>query len=240
MKIFDDIIRETSELLDGLQFRSYPYVSGKAAEKGRKNELILQRDAAYELGAGTFASVSFTALTDKQELVGEDQILLYGNDLAQLNADSSFARITFLRTDNIEQNGEQGIYAVIKNIELKKYGISPKGYMLRASALSNREQVRVSKAAWENGLTFEQVGNLCINTYKEDPHVLAVKILFITLPKVPYPALDRLADDTVRITKALNHVLADLKMDCRACEWKPVCDQVDGMKEMHQQLVRQQ
>ena len=45
--------------------------------------------------------------------------------------------------------------------------------------------------------------------------------------------LDGLAARTNKITGALNHILDDVDMDCKACEWKPVCDEVEGLKEMH-------
>lgn len=237
MKIYDELIRQTTELLAADEARTYVYNPNNAAKAGKKNELILAREAAFELGESTLPSVSYTLITDNEALVSGDRVLLFGKDLQELTEHASFARITILLTDNIEENGDQGAYAVIKNIEMKKYDVSPVGYMMRASALSNREQVRVSKDAIKAGLSFERVGNLFISKYKENKHVKAVTVIFITLPGVSYAALDRLADSSVGITRALNHILADIKMDCRACEWKPVCDEVEGMKEMHAKMT---
>ena len=61
----------------------------------------------------------------------------------------------------------------------------------------------------------------------------------VTLPNAPYAALDSLADRTNVLVATLNHALADVSMNCRACEWKPVCDAVDGMKELHQRAAAQ-
>ena len=238
MKIYDELICKTNALLDYYESHTYSYNRNKAAVAGDKNELILAREAAFELGEGTLPSVSFTAITDSEELVPCDRILLFGKDLHELTESSPFARITFLRTDNIEKNGDQGAYAIIKNIELKKYNVSPSGYMMRASALSNREQVRVSKSALKAGLSFERIGNAFINEYKENKHVKAVTVIFVTLSNAPYEELEGLADLSVGITRALNHIIADINMDCRACEWKPVCDEVEGMKEMHSNISK--
>ncbi|MFB0920448.1 MAG: carbon monoxide dehydrogenase [Oscillospiraceae bacterium] len=238
MKIYDELILRTMALLKAFEPREYSYDSKRSAAYGGKNELILAREAAFELGEGTLPSVSFTAITENEELVPEDRILLFGKDLSELTGSPPFARIVFLRTDNIEENGEQGAYAVIKNIELKKYNVSPSGYMMRASALSNREQVRVSKNALKAGLSFESVGNSFMREYKENKHVKAVTVIFITLPDAPYEELENLADSSVGITRALNHIFSDINMDCRACEWKPVCDEVEGMKEMHSNISK--
>lgn len=143
------------------------------------------------------------------------------------------AHITVLRTEDITKDGEQAAFAIIKGIETKKYGVYPEGYMIRAAAFSNREQARVSRKALDRGLTFEQVGNLFIRQYRRSRFVRAAKVIFITLPQAPYRDLDGLAARTNKITGALNHILDDVDMDCKACEWKPVCDEVEGLKEMH-------
>lgn len=239
MKIYDEIILKTTELLSTVEPRTYSHNPNNAATVGKKNELILAREAAFELGEGTLPSVSYTAITDNVNLISADRILLFGKDLQELAKDSAFARITILLTDNIEENGDQGAHAIIKNIEMKKYDVSPEGYMMRAAALSNREQVRVSKSALKAGLNFERIGNLFISKYKENKHVRAVTVIFVTLPDAPYEELECLANNSVEITRALNHILADIKMDCCACEWKPVCDEVEGMKELHSNMANQ-
>ncbi|PKM72784.1 MAG: carbon monoxide dehydrogenase [Firmicutes bacterium HGW-Firmicutes-16] len=238
MKTFDEIICKTMALLASYEPRIYLYNKEKVAAIGKKNELILSREAAFELGEGALSSVSYTAITDNEELVSGDRILLFGKDLQELTENSPFARVTILLTDDIEENGDEGAYAVIKNIEIKKYNVSPSGYMMRASALSNREQVRVSKRALKAGLNFECVGNMFISEYKENKHVKAVTVIFVTLPDAPYAELERLAEGSVGLTRALNHIFTEINMDCRACEWKPVCDEVEGMKEMHSNIAK--
>ncbi|MEF9971360.1 MAG: hypothetical protein RSC52_04155 [Oscillospiraceae bacterium] len=238
MKIFDPIISKTQKLLDGREYSAYEYSPDKTAQEGSVNDLVLGKEAAFELGAPNFSSVHYTAITRDEKMVPRDEVVVYGSDLAAIKADCSFARITLLRTDDIEENGDQGAHAIIENIEHKKFDIAPKGYMMRASALSNREQVRVAKSAIKHGISFESVGNLLIGKYKENKHVLAVKIIFVTAQDAPFNELDRLASNSYEMIKALNHIIADIKMDCHACEWKPLCDEVEGMKEMHEKAIK--
>ncbi|MEG1744052.1 MAG: hypothetical protein RR215_00565 [Ruthenibacterium sp.] len=239
MKIFDELIQKTQALFAAMDGTVFAYAPQKAACEGEKNELVLRSEAAFELGEGSYDSTAFTLLTSDAALVPRDEIVVYGRELAQLCGDTPFARVTLLRTDDIEAAGEQAAYAIIKSIELKKHEVFPKGYMMRASALTNREQVRVAKTALKAGLSFEGVGNLFLQKYKESKHVLAAKIIFVTLSNGPYSELDALAAKAAALTKALNHILADMKMDCHACAWKPVCDEVDGLKEMHKNLVQE-
>lgn len=237
MKLYDDLISEALALLAPLGLTQLQAGKGLAARAGDPNELILKRDTAFELGEGSFPSVSITAVTQSEELVPGDSVTLCGPDLDSIKGDCAFARITLLRTDDILEKGEQSAYARIKKLETQKFRVGAEGYMMRPSAMTNREQVRVSKKAIKSGLRFQGVGNLLVEAYHRDPHVRAVQVIFVTAPEAPYRALDALADQIAARTKTLNHALADVSMNCRACEWKPVCDAVDGMKELHQQQL---
>ena len=35
------------------------------------------------------------------------------------------------------------------------------------------------------------------------------------------------------ITKTLTHILDGMATDCRSCNLKPICDEVEGMRELH-------
>lgn len=239
MTIFDELIEKTYALLPegGQHITALPDPSRYI---GRRSELILGKEAAFELGGGDFSCVGCAMYTESEALVPEDQVVIYGPDLSEIRSDCAFARITLIRTDFIEAQGEQGAYGILENIGLKKYDVFPKGYMVRTSALSNREQVRVSKAAIRQGLSFAHVGSMYISEYKKNKHVQAVKMIFVTLPDFNYRKLDHIGSLSMEVFRALNHVLADLDMDCKACQWKVVCDEVEGMKALHEKMLANQ
>lgn len=240
MKLYDDLISEALGLLAPLGLTELPVGANLAAREGDPNELILKRDTAFELGEGSYPSVSITAVTQSETLVPKDSVVLCGADLDHIKSDCAYARVTLLRTDDILEKGEQAAYARIKRLETQKFRVGAEGYMMRPSAMTNREQVRVSRKAVKSGLRFQGVGNLLVQAYRRDPHVRAVQVIFVTAPQAPYRALDALADQIAVRTKMLDHALADVSMNCRACEWKPVCDAVEGMKELHQQRMNKE
>lgn len=233
MEVFDELIEKLNALLPA-GGKSMPPRQELERFQGHRNELILGRETAYELGGSAKACVSTGVYTQREDLVPRDEILLFGKDLKELKKDAPFARIACIRTDFIEQ---QGAYAILENINLKKYDVFPKGYMVRTSALSNREQVRVSKAGVKSGLSFQDVGSFYIREYHKNPHVQAVKMIFATCEDLDYPTLEHLGMLSNQLFRALNHLVADLKMNCRACEWKSVCDEVEGMKQMHEKML---
>lgn len=237
MKIYNGLIREVRALLSEIKVRKYAYAPENSAPEGEKNSLILMRETAFELGESRFPSTSLLAITDDAALVPEDCILLYGKDLTELAGDAPFARLTLLQTMASADAGEQERYALIQEMELKKYELAPEGCMLRAPAFSSREQLRVSKSAVKAGLSFAQLGSLFIRKYRENPNISAATVIFITLPDAPYAALEALSQRCTQLTRALNHLFDDADLDCHACEWKPVCDEVEGMKGLHKQVA---
>ncbi len=94
----------------------------------------------------------------------------------------------------------------------------------------------MSKAAAAKHLSFAQVGSMYIQEFHKNPHVTGVRMIFVTLPDMDYRELDHLGTLSNQVFRALNRALADLKMDCKACEWKIVCDEVEGIKLLHQSL----
>ena len=235
MELYNELIRETEGLLRGRPLRSWDYEASRAWQDAGASELGLGRDAAFELGGGGQPAAQFTAVTTSPSLVERDQVLLWGPDLPQLRGDSPYARIALLRVGDIESDdGDDTVaYNAIKDMEFVKYHVFPRGYMLRISTENNREQVRVSRQAIREGVSFYRVGCDFIRRYRENPHVLAVKLIFLTAPDGPYGALADLGRRSTEITRTLCTILDGLPMDCSACHLKPICDEVEGMRELH-------
>ena len=103
--------------------------------------------------------------------------------------------------------------------------------MTRASAFNMREQIRVSKKAVKNGVTFSDYGSSLIKAYLEFPMVKSVQIIFITDFDC-FNELGVICDKVRQTTDALNHILDNVLLDCNTCNLKSICDEVEGMKEL--------
>ena len=93
--------------------------------------------------------------------------------------------------------------------------------------------LQLQKDALKKGISFEKAGNLLISKYKENPKVKAVKVIFVTASGADYKKLEAMAQKSGSIAEALNHIMNNVKFDCDTCNLKPVCDEVEGMKELH-------
>lgn len=225
MKLYDAIINATRDAAGGA--RRLP--ERPAWPDQGRSELVMQRDAAFELGGSGCPSVNYTCVTTSA-LPGGEGVFLLGRDLPELKKDTAFARIVVLQTEEISEDDEG--HDMIRSMEYVRYHVFPTGYMVRVSSTSYEEQVRVSKDAVKRGINFAAVGAAYLEKYRAVKGVKAAQIVFITdeaVVKTLQPNAKKVED----ITKTLSHILDGLPTDCSHCTLKPVCDEVEGMKEMH-------
>ena len=232
MELYNSLIKDSNALREKGSPKVWDYKAGEAWKDIGSSELVLQKDAAYELGAMGKGSANYVLFTSNPELVSRDQTLLYGPDLREIKGEVDFARIVLLRVGLIDGDDE-AVYRTLKDIEFAKYHVYPEGYMVRMSPESYREQVRVSKQALKKGISFKNIGANYIESYKKDPNVLNATVIFVTAPGYDYEAMKKIAKKANDVTGTLTHILEGLPTDCSVCALKDICDEVEGMKELH-------
>lgn len=223
MEFFDSLIQDFDDCLTDFSEKSFAYSSKNIWNDIGRNEVILQRDTAFELEGTGFSTVTEKPLTD--------EVIIIGDDLNKLSGKRKFARLSVVEIDC--DGDEQKLYNLIRKIDYVKYHFFPEGYMVRTSSRAYKEAVRVSQAAVKKGISFEKTGNLLISKYKEIPAVKAVKVYFITDASADFRKIEALAQKNNSIAETLNHIINSVNFDCDTCNLKAVCDEVEGMKELH-------
>ena len=147
--------------------------------------------------------------------------------------ETPFAHLSFFLIDE-EREKDQDIYRLFRNLEYSRYKVAPMGYMLRINTNSLKEGGRVSKEAVEKGISIKDIGMSFLEEYKKEKRLRYVKQIFITDPSFDYKKLLAFEKEAEGITVTFDHILKTLKMDCRTCSFKEICDTVEGMREMHQ------
>ncbi len=234
MKLYDDVIMHWDTLISECPNSVLEVKSNNWPDVGNQN-MVLRSDMAYELGGShtSLAALGGTAVTDNRDLVPEDQIILVGPDLPEITSDISYARLAIARVREEEMGEGNTLYNAIRKIEYVRYHVNPEGFMVRVSSIHERESVRISKEAISKGLTFTEVGNCMLEAFHQNSKVEAVKLIFITDPAFDYKALERDIQLSEKITKTIDHMFKNVTMDCGACSLQEVCDEVEGMKELH-------
>ena len=239
MELYNGTISEILGRINAHAPRSWEYEPARAWADNGQNELVLGRDAAYELGGGNLPASNCTCVTTDASLVPEDKIILVGPDLGEIRADSPFARIALLHVNDISGD-DQEAFRTIRDMEFVKYHVFPAGYMMRVSPESGREQVRVSRQAIKRGISFQNIGDSFIKKYKENKLIDHVCLIFVTGDKALCKELAETGKKVDAITLTLNHIMDGLSTDCSTCSFKTVCDEVEGLKELHFGLAQGQ
>ena len=107
MELYNSTIRELMEKLGGYKTQSWAYEPARAWKDLGQNELVLTRDAAFELGGGSNPASNCTCVTTDAALVPEDRIILVGPDLGSIRADTPFARLVLLHVNDISGDDQE-------------------------------------------------------------------------------------------------------------------------------------
>ncbi len=235
MELYNSIIEKIDGHLGSSTPKKYAYNPDKTWEDVGGNQLIMMKESAYELGGDNKPAVNY-ACVSSDDYVTEDEVWVYGKDLTEIHGSVPFARIVLVKVASLKGEGEEDtepLFRAIQDIDFVKYHVYPKGYMIRSSSDSFREQVRVSKEAVRKGISFERVGNSYIKEYKKNPNVLAVRVIFLTADDADYAEMKKDAKKVRDITKTLSKILEGMATDCHSCSLKEICDEVEGLKELH-------
>lgn len=230
IKIFDGDIKKLLSVLDAQEQMVYSYDEKKALPTSDSSSLILLKDTAFELGGSDKPCVASTVVTDDIPL--ENKVYVIGKELADIKADCNYAKIVLISLDDAPEE-EQEIFDLVKSLEYVKYKQNVDGFMMRASTMLHREQVRVAKSAIKKGLSFEKLGATTIKAYLEKPSVKAVSVIYVADANMDFAPLEEYCTHTSEILKAFNHILDNVLVDCAHCNLREICDEVEGMKELH-------
>jgi len=232
VKLFDEMIIEiTGELchLAPMEAARLEKPRRPWADVGA-HHMILAREMAYELGGAGTLGLSGCLYTTEPILFPQG-VYLYGKDLPQIRESQSFARLVLVELE--ETDSEEALYRKFREVDYVRYHIHPEGYMARISLVSQREPVRVSQKALKKGVRFAEIGDLYLMQYQKIPQIKTVNVIFVTHPAFDYCMLEDRLGRAEQITQSLNHIFTGLSMDCDHCGLKTVCDEVEGLRELH-------
>ncbi len=223
MFIFDELILEIDEINSHYSLKKLEQIDKKFVEN--PNQFIFSSERAIELGASPFYGFSCALVTDKEI---DDEIYLLGDDFDCLKKDTNYARIV-ISSINKDLIGEgNNLYNNILKFDYVKFRFALNGLMLRESSFNKKESLLISKQALKDkNMNFSLIGSYFISLYKKLPFINNVKIIFINLEQYPYDKLLLIKEKSNDITKALDHISKNIKMDCKSCSLQIICNEVE-------------
>lgn len=224
MRLYNKLINEIKSSLSNAK----EITSDILLNVSNRNSVIFLSDTAFELGGNNKPCVSSLAVSS--DMAFSNTVYLQGPDLNEIKADSPFCKFVHIQIEDFED--EQNTFNKIKELESLRYHLSVEGFMTRASALNMREQIRVSKKVIKSVVSFADYGHTLLNEYLKFPYVKSAEIYFATEFN-DYEKLNSVAKKISQTTSALNHIFDNVMFDCSTCNLKEICDEVDGLKELH-------
>lgn len=87
MELYNSLINETKALLESKSAKVWDYDAHGLWKDTGMSELVLQKDAAFELGATGKGSANYVLFTSNAELVNKDQGMYHDTEFRLLSAD---------------------------------------------------------------------------------------------------------------------------------------------------------
>jgi CO dehydrogenase/acetyl-CoA synthase beta subunit len=233
--LFDDTIRDLRKLIQNKSrghFREVACTGDPSWPAGGKRDLVLQADAALELGSPKDESVSFILWTEDLSLVRDGAMTLIGPDIGEIKSKSSpFGKVAIIGgTDFIPEN----CYDRYLDMDQARYEVSLKGYMMRAVSQHMREWSRIHREAWSGGLSLFMLGSALVQRYRRLDYVHSVELLFITESNEAVRELAAAGEQAVGYLGAIRRMSDDSSMECETCDYQQVCDGVEDLKKIHE------
>ncbi len=200
----------------------------------RNRNLVMAQDTAVELGNPKDASASFLIWINDPEKIKHGRITLIGPDLAALSGrQASFGKVVLLGGTGFDADNSYDRY---REMELLRYDLHLKGYMMRAVSQYGREWSRVSKEALFGGFSFQTLGGGLIDQFLNLDYVHAAEVLFVTSGKDDVIKLQQIASGVSSIIGAMNKMADDLTFDCDECEYNAICEDVADLRAVHRAM----
>lgn len=196
----------------------------------RRRNLVLATDTAVELGGPGNASTAFLIWVTDAALLKNGRISIVGPDLPQLTGRQvCFGRVILVAGADFDADNSYDRY---REMEMLRYDLHLKGYMMRGASQYQREWSRVSREAVAGGFSLRHIGGALMDQLSALDYVQAAETLFITASPEDVAELQAVAADVGARISAMNKMAESLSFDCATCAYRPVCADVAELRAM--------
>ncbi len=198
-----------------------------------KSSLVLQEDTAVELG-GSRGSLFMFLWSAQPKVITPGRISLIGPDLLETGETAVPLTQIVLVKGSFEND-----YETYQQLSDAVFDTRLEGVSTRIWPDRQKIWCRVSKDAMDRGFSLMRYGATLINSLNKLTAVDEVEVIFATEAmskgKLLAPAAEKVQD----IVEALLQIYEDTHFDCETCEYSEVCEEVEGLREIHEGLRKE-
>lgn len=242
MSLFDKQYMEITDFLDRRQrtgmVSEFNHTAKTVWPEERNRNLVMGQDTAVELGNPGDVSTSFLIWVDDPEKIKNRRVSVVGPDLPNLTGkQASFGKVVMVGGRDFNADNA---YDRCRKMELLRYDLHLKGYMMRGASQYQREWSRVSREAVSNGFSFQILGGALIEKFLDLDYVQAAEIMFITSGREDVLAMKAIGDHVARRVAAMNKMTEEMTFDCDTCDYNAVCGDVAELRAMRAALKQRE
>ena len=203
--------------------------------QGGRGNIVMQCDTAFELGNPAKESVSFLLWTDDATAVRDGVMTCIGPDITD-NSEASlpFGRVVILAVKGFTRENCCDRHC---ELELARYDVNLRGYMMRAASHNMHEWSRISREAIGNGFSLDVLASALIERYRSFDFVMAAEVVFITTSTEHVRLLRSIYDRSIIIIRAMNKMTRELSFDCDSCDYSGVCSDVAALRSIRKNIA---
>lgn len=215
--------------------RSWPSDDMVQWPGGLGRNVVLKEDMDLELGSPETESVSCLLWTEDTSCIDPGRITMIGPDFTESRGRSlPFGKVVLLA---VEGFSEDNAYERHRDLDLLRYDLDLKGFMIRAASQYMREWCRISRDALAQGLSAHVLGSSIVRLYRKIPYVKDVEIIFFTSSVHDVRRLREITAPSGLIVAAMNKMASEMDFECSSCDYRAVCDEAEGLKGMRASLM---
>lgn len=191
--------------------------------------LVLQEEAAMELGKPGVGSFLFFLWTDSEK-VANGRVTLVGPDVQEVKTkELPVGQVILVGADFTDE------YEFYSEIRDAIYQTQPAGFMIRTLPSQQSLWCRLSRDAYEKGFTLPIWAASIIRNVRQIEYVKAVETFCVTT-KADLGQLERSAFETGRIVGAMMKMVEEMDFDCENCDYQSVCDAIRELRVIRRRM----
>lgn len=228
MKLFDKYVNEAAAVLQPYldEYGSPVTADGPCWPLAEKNPFIMERDTAVELGGYPKESVNLI-LSSSAEMPASG--LWICGDMAEVGEKHlSFGKIIFLQTEELD---DDKVYDFQQAVQLADMRMKMEGVMTRSSSRQYQINLRISRQTADFGL--DAMARTIRQHFLKVPGVKDAAVMLLAGDSPVYKELLPIAEKVKDVTVVLNTMFDGIDMDCGSCNLNEICDEVEGLRELH-------
>ena len=205
--------------------------------QGGANNIVMNDEMGLELGNPRDESVACILWSEDPALVRDGAFTLIGPDFPESDQTHlPFGKVVLVGVDGFN---DENAYERYSELDLLRFDIDLRGFMLKAASQHQREWCRISREALSGGFSSRDVVVELMKLFRTRPYVRSVEVLFVTASPEAVRSLREIVQPAVRVVEAMNKMMEELELDCDECEYIDVCDEAEELRGMKKRAMLQ-